>query len=348
MDSIAPTGQAVISPEASALYRRVAAGEVLDDQDREAANELLSFGLLRRDPDGGVVPVDPHYVGARMASASQAEAARQMARSADVQDAFAALGDAYAARPPGGAGMVEFLRGTSIINVRLGPVLGGCTTELLVRQPGGARRPEALAEVKVRDLETLARDVRMRTIYHEDARAGAAMHGWVAEMTAAGGEYRTLAEPFTRVIIIDRRVAVIPGADETEATAYIVHDSGIASFLAEDFSRDWERAEQWFAAGGDDSRRQVRARHEVVLRKLAAGHTNQRIAKDLGISARTLADAISELKDVYGAKTLFALGCAWTAEQRTRTELADDRRRQMRMKSIAEGVKRRSAKSDGS
>lgn len=345
MDAIAQTGQAIISPEASELYQRVAAGAQPDEQDIQAADELLGIGLLRHDRHGDVVPVDPRYVGARLASAFQVEAARQVALSADVQDAFAALGDAYAARPTGGAGTVEFLQGTEAINARVGQALSGCTTQLLICQPGGARRQEILDAVKGRDLETLGKGLEMRTIYHEDARAGAGMHEWVVEMMAAGAEYRTLAEAFQRLIVIDRRLAVIPG--DSDEHAYIVHDAGLASFLADMFDRDWVRAEPWFGGGGE-ARGQLTTRHEVILRKLAAGHTSQRIATDLGISARRLADIISELKVTYDAKTLFALACTWMAEQPTKALIADDQSRQKRMKDIAEGVSRRTAKSDGS
>lgn len=343
--NVQPADPAIIGPEAIALYLRVASGEQPGEEDGPAAGELLGLELLRRAPDGAYVAADPNYVGARLASALQAEAARQLDRSADVADAFRALSEAYATRPAAAAGMVEFLEGAAVINARLVQVLGGCTAELLVCQPGGARRPEILDEVKPRDLETLSRGVKVLTIYHEDARAGAVMQGWVAEMVEAGGDYRTLTEAFQRMIVIDRRVAVISG--DSHEKAYIVHDSGIAAFLADVFVRDWERADPWFG-GGRESRGQLTTRDGLILRKLAAGHTSQRIAKDLGISARRLVDIISDLKDVYGATTLFALGCKWTAEQRTKAELADDRRRQARMRGIADGVARRSAKSDGS
>lgn len=320
--------RAIIEPDAKELYLRIVAGQQSSEEDHLAVSQLLALGLLRHGSDGDYVPVDPRYVGARLASAYQAEAARQVALSADVHDAFGELSDAFAAGPADGRGMVEFLQGASVINARLVQVLGSCSEELLVCQPGGARRKEVLTAVRERDLDALRRGVVMRTLYHEDARAGQVMHSWVAEMGEAGAEYRTLTETFKRMIIIDRRVAVIPGV--TDEIAYIVHNSGIAAFLADTFSRDWARATPWFGVVGD-SRGAVKGRQEMILHKLAAGHGSQQIALDLGIAPRTLADAISELKDAYGAKTLFALACAWKDGALTQEEMDDDDRRRRRM-----------------
>ena len=347
----APADEAVIGTEASELYLRiVSGGQQPDEAELPAAVHLLALGLLRQDPDGLYVAADPTLIGSRLSFGFQAEAVRQVALAAAVAAEFGPLGEAYAARPAGAAGMVEFLEGSAVINARLRPVLDGCTEELLVCQPGGERRKQILDTVKERDLETLGRGVRMRTIYHEDARAGAVMHGWVSEMTAAGAEYRTLAERFQRLIIIDRRVAVISG--DTHERAYIVHDAGLASFLAAIFDRDWERGEPWF--GGGEPRGHLDGQREKVLRKLATGVSNKVAAEDLGMGQRTLADLISELKVAYDAPSLFSLGAAWMAEQLSKAETVDDVRKLRRMHVItdrhsynADGT-RREPKSDGS
>ena len=54
----------------------------------------------------------------------------------------------------------------------------------------------------------------MRTLYQHSARRSSVTHKYVAAVTARGAEVRTLDEFFKRMIVVDRRVAVIPNRDE--------------------------------------------------------------------------------------------------------------------------------------
>jgi hypothetical protein len=305
--------RAIVTEAAERLFARMAAMAAQPAPgDTDALQELLNLGLLRADPSHGYILVDPQYVGARVEGALYSEAATMLKRAASVSDALHGLRRSYDTRAAETAGLIECHRGSEAINWRLGQVLSGCTTELLVCQPGAARRPESIREAAGRDLDALKRGVVMRTLYHDHAHSGAGMDEWVAMMTAAGAEIRTLAEPFERMIVIDRRIVVIPGdqilMDSKETVAYIVNDGGVAGFLARRFHHDWERANGWDERGGDTplSRRQV-----AVLRGLAAGEAQAQIARRLGIAQRTMAETIAELKVTYGVTTLFQLACRW-------------------------------------
>ena len=60
----------------------------------------------------------------------------------------------------------------------------------------------------------------MRTLYQHAARRGADTRKYVAAVTAAGAEVRTLDEFFNRLIVVDRRVALIPSHEGTDAAMY--------------------------------------------------------------------------------------------------------------------------------
>lgn len=307
----------VVSEEARELFGRMAAtGEQPAADEAGAVNLLINLGLIRQDPAEGFILVDPQYVGARWEGALYTQAAALLEQAATVSEALRDLRHAFDHRNADSAGLIEYHRGSDAINWRLGQVLAGCSGELLVCQPGGPRRPEILQETAGRDLATLSRGVKMHTIYHEHARSGPAMDDWVGSMSAAGAEFRTLDERFERMIIIDRRIAVVPGDDilttSADAVAYIVNDSGVARFLARQFERDWSRATLWSAPAPEEVA--LSGRQLAVLRALAAGDSQQQIARRLGVSQRTMAETIAELKDLYGATTLFQLACSWKSE----------------------------------
>ncbi|GAA0705638.1 helix-turn-helix transcriptional regulator [Kitasatospora atroaurantiaca] len=309
-----PPPHAVISDEARELYARMATtGTQPSDGDEEAVRLLRNLGLIRDDPAQGFVLVDPQYVGARWEASLFSGAAAMLEQASAVSEALRPLRYSFDHRAAETAGLIEYYRGSEAINWRLEQILGGCGSELLVCQPGGPRRPEIIREAVGRDLAALRRGVTMHTLYHEHARTGAAMDDFVDVMTAAGAEIRTLDEHFERMIIIDRRIAVIPGdgilTDSAETVAYVVNDPGVAGFVARKFEQDWKRATPWGDVGNCPAR--LDGRKVAILRGLAAGESQQQIARRLEIRPRAMAEAIAELKALFDAQTLFELACRW-------------------------------------
>lgn len=306
---------AIISAAATRLYGHVAAGTQPTGEDAGAASELLNLKLVRRDPATGSYAVeDPAYVAARLAAEFHAEAARQLTRADQAATAFDALSAAYGARTAvGGSGLVEHLTGMETINGRLGHIFAGCAESVDVFQPT-RRIPANLARIKSRDLASLGRGVRMRTLYHEDVRAGFGMDEWVADMTAAGAQVRTLDAVFPRMFIIDRRIAVIPG--EEPDVARIVHDQGVAQFLTDHlFECHWECARPWGDAVGELFSASIDARQQRILELMASGKTTKEIGTILELKPRRMAELMAELKGLYGAETLFQLACLWRDQQ---------------------------------
>ena len=69
--------------------------------------------------------------------------------------------------------------------------------------------------------QMLERGITMRTLYQHSARRSSITHKYVAAVTARGAEVRTLDEFFNRMIVIDRRVAVIPDGDSSPSRSSI-------------------------------------------------------------------------------------------------------------------------------
>ncbi|WP_441251328.1 helix-turn-helix domain-containing protein [Kitasatospora sp. McL0602] len=270
--------------------------------------ELVDIGLLVPDSDepGSLVAVDPTQLASSLSSAWQRQALDLLSRAVSLPTDLQELALAFHPQEQTG-GCIEYVRGKVLINQKLQQCISAGMEEALALQPGGPRPPELLDSMVERDLDTLRRGTTMRTIYHASTRYHQPTRDYVATLAKAGGQYRTLDEPYTRLIVIDRRIAVIPVADDMSLAAFI-HEPAIAHYLAEEvFEPSWGRA---LGFDGDRSvPQQVVSRlRQTIIDLLLAGTNHRVIARRLGISERTLARHIAEMREDYNVDSLFQLG----------------------------------------
>jgi hypothetical protein len=283
---------------------------------------LVDLGLLAFDPPTSTyLPVDPATVQSRVVSPMGQRAAELLAESTDWANTFAELGLAYRRTAPAALPIVE-LRGLPNINRFLTAAVGDAQTELLTAQPDGAREAAVLAEAIERDKRALERGVRMRTLYQHSARRSVATREYVEEVIKHGAEVRTLDEFFNRLIVVDRRLAIVPGAEGYQV-ALAIHDAGLVAYLVDIFERYWERARGFTDRELNTEREVADDVHNMTVRMLVEGHSDNASAKRMGVSTRTYAGYVASLKAEYGVETRFQLGYAiGQQEERTRHEKA--------------------------
>ena len=186
-------------------------------------------------------------------------------------------------------------------------------TELLTAQPQAARdsaqvsRASRLSVAAEREIAALDRGVKMRTLYQHSARRHAPTRKYVAEVTAHRAEVRTLDEFFNRMIVIDRRLAIIPGAPDL-SIAIAVREQGLVTYLVDVFERAWERARPFAQTERTMMNDIAKEQRAMTIRMLIEGHSDPVSAKRLGVSARTFAAYVADLKEEYDAETRFQLG----------------------------------------
>ncbi|WP_157032095.1 helix-turn-helix domain-containing protein [Kitasatospora cheerisanensis] len=309
-------GLGVVSAEARELYKSIlgTAGRSCparpEDQRPAPLQELLDIGLLVPDVNDPKVlmAVDPQQLAAGLSASWQRSALELLTRAAslpaDLQELSQAYGGGLAADKTGG--IVEHISGKAEINRRLAEFGQSANHEVLSAQPGGGARSFPPATAIALDTGMLRRGVARRTIYQPSTRYSAPVREYVAAVTRAGGEVRTLGEPFTRLIVIDRRIAIIPFADDNERAA-VVRDEPVIAYLVNTFELCWERAIP-FLDGNDVPVEVVSLLRQNIIRMLLQGVGHRVIARNLGLSERTLARHIAELREEYDAETLFQLG----------------------------------------
>jgi hypothetical protein len=220
MPGYGPDERALFEDDATKLYEEICQKGGVSSSDyriaedgelRNAFDLLVEMGLVVFDSEqDGWAPEDPTSVQSRVVSPLSQEAAKLLSESSQWSSAFSNLTQSWRRAPQSSArGPFTYLRG-SVIQTVLEQLVGECEEEMLTAQPQAGRDPRFLAKAALRDIELLERGAKMRTLYQHSARRSSVTHKYVSAVSARGAEVRTLDEFFNRMILVDRRVAVIP------------------------------------------------------------------------------------------------------------------------------------------
>ena len=179
------------------------------------------------------------------------------------------------------------------------------------------RRPMLISNVNEPDhllFQCLERGVRCRALIDADLLN---MPGWLEHMrdnTAHGEECRIAASLPFKLIVADRRIAIIPlDLGRPDGPVLLVRSSSLLDALCEVFELLWRNATP-FPASDTEGAAHGRRRSMPLLSLLTSGLNDKAIELELGMSHRTLARRISELMEELGAATRCQLG--WLAAQR--------------------------------
>jgi len=321
-----PDDRLLFESAATALYEDVVESGGIDVDDprvvdggdgRPAFDLLVELGLLTADRGSArYVPVDPVTVQSRIVSPLGNEGSRLLQESSHWVRAFAPVSQAWRRAPASPESSIMTLHddpddtGRSRIDSYIAGLVADCEDELLTAQPQAGRNAEALAAAAVRDTAMLERGTRMRTLYQHSARRSAITTDYVAKVTQRGAEVRTLDEFFNRMIIFDHRIAVIPGKQEDLNTAIVIREPSVVDYLVDVFERAWERGRPFTSHDSGMLRDIAAEQRAMTIRMLIEGHADPVSAKRLGVSPRTYAGYVADLKQEYEAETRFQLGYA--------------------------------------
>ncbi|AVZ71065.1 helix-turn-helix transcriptional regulator [Streptomyces lunaelactis] len=285
-----------------------------DAELRLALDKLSEMALVRPSVDQPDCfrAVDPE-VGIQAVIARQQERlAVEQQRIEQIRLAAAQLAaDFTVARPPKQIDGIERLDGIEEIRERIGRLVHDVRTEVMTLAPGGAQSAASMEAAKPQDQALLERGVRMRTLYLDSVRnsqATVAYANWLAELN---GEVRTTASLPIRLMILDRRVAIVPtDEDDSRAGALVLSASGTVTALCALFDTIWEPAMPMGAAGSREREddRGLSPQEAETLRLLGQGFTDDAVAKRLGVSPRTARRIAADLMEKLGARSRFQAG----------------------------------------
>lgn len=313
---LGPQERIVFEEHSTPLYEEIVATGGIDATDRRIAADgelhaafelLVDVGLVSRSDDALTWrAVDPAAVQAQVVAPLGQQGAELIAESAHWAQAFSTLSHAWRRSPSAVGGPFAEIRGETIGNF-LASMVSDAEEELLTAQPQDRRGVKQLGEAGAREIAALRRGVRMRTLYQHAARRGADTRKYVSAVTAEGAEVRTLDEFFNRLIVVDRRIAIIP-SHEGLNVAMVISEPSMVGYLVDMFERHWERARPFTSSESSLMRDIAAEQRAMTIRMLLEGRADPAGAKRLGVSPRTYAAYVADLKNEFEVETRFQLG----------------------------------------
>jgi DNA-binding CsgD family transcriptional regulator len=203
------------------------------------------------------------------------------------------------------------LRGQAEVEAALQRSLDECQSELITAHPGKGRSPEILAEVLKRDLPVLRRGVHKQVIYQHTIRTHGPTLEYIDSIIREGAEARTLSELFDRLIVFDRKTAYVAGPAGGEHELVEIRQPALVHYLSRSFELAWSRAIPVPASAGYRSSVAVTSDlQHSIMRMLVNGLTDEKIARELGMGRRTVAEHVRRLSERFGSSGRAQLGYA--------------------------------------
>ncbi|MFL6138423.1 MAG: LuxR C-terminal-related transcriptional regulator [Frankiaceae bacterium] len=209
------------------------------------------------------------------------------------------------------AAPMEIVAGAEAVNAVLADLSGHATGELLTcirppMRPPGPGSPEGDRSFSLPDFVT---GRTSRTIYRADLLEHREWWRAVREIAAGGAHVRVATDVPTKLVVVPGRAAMIPLDFDTQDSnnGLLVREPTLVGVLAELFELVWERAMPFSALDPPAERPGQGAGHDV-LALLATGSKDEKIARQLDLSLRTVRRHVASLLEDLGARTRFQAG----------------------------------------
>lgn len=172
--------------------------------------------------------------------------------------------------------------------------------------PSGPHSDEMMRQSWQADTQLLASGVAGRAIYQADAVRTPSLLRYLTEFVAAGAQARIAVRVDRRVLLVDRRVAVVGlEIDALSVPALVIREPVLVQSVQARFAQQW-RAAHSVGVGAEDVLGDAGVRE--VLLVLAEGLTDEAAARRLGVSDRTIRRRVSAVMDLLGASSRFQAG----------------------------------------
>jgi len=274
---------------------------------RDDLTRLVALRLAQRDEGHPVRfrPVPPDI--AITALVNERQAALDNARLA-VPELLAEYHDGTAAAPPGTS--LEVVTGQRVGHRRFQQLLAATSEELLAFERISDGAVAGAAEVDV-EAPMLDRGVACRVIYEPAALELPGRLPYLRRLADLGEQARVAPRLPLKMLISDRKRAMLPLAGDGDATesVVLVGRSALLGGLVEIFEAYWQRSTPLWSTGRREVGGTGLSEEEYeVLQLLATGLKDEAIARQLGISMRTARRRISSLVATLGVGSRFQAG----------------------------------------
>ncbi len=172
--------------------------------------------------------------------------------------------------------------------------------------PGGPWDVEFLRSSWDKDTAMLDRGVALRELVTPQAVSTPAALEYFTDMVGRGARIRVSRRVVQRALLLDRRIALVPAAIESDGgAALLVREPAMLLSLYQQFDAIWRSANS--VGHGAQDLLEVESVSEV-LTLLAAGLTDDAIARRLQVSHRTVQRRVGAVMEMLGCTSRFSAG----------------------------------------
>ena len=287
------------STDVAAYRRLLASGPVAADPERGPWERLVEAGLVSVR-DGRATALSPW-------PPLRAETLRRQ-RSVDaLRHAAEALGAEYRQRPGAGAESLQVLVGAEEVTRAAVRLAGDAVAVIRGFDRGPYFAPGPLPGQA--QPASARRGVRWRVVYESRSLQGT--DGGREDLAGPGEEARVLPRLPFKMLVADESAALValpaedgpPEALSETGEGLLVRGSLLLGALIRLFEQQWDQAAPVAAPGQGPEHEDRR-----LLTLLAAGLTDEALARQLGVSTRTVQRRLAELSRRAGAESRFQLG----------------------------------------
>lgn len=302
--NMAVFGHLGVSPELSAVYELLVTGGSRTTAEIGVTPELLTrlheLGVVRHLPGDVWQAVAPDLAVEALIAAREEQHRRARADVGPLMELYLRNRDEEQADNA----FVEVVTGVGAVRELWNTLLNGAREEVCVLDQPPYVTP--LGEHVALEDATRQRDVQWRVVYDRSAVDLPGRVTEIIELVAAGERARvTPTLPF-KLAVIDTHAAVLPVANgDVVDKVLLIRPSALLDVLRSTFELYWDKGIP-FSPGGIYA-----AAADVdpnLLGLLAAGLTDESIARQLGLAPRTVQRRVRQLMDRCGAQTRFQAG----------------------------------------
>jgi sugar-specific transcriptional regulator TrmB/DNA-binding CsgD family transcriptional regulator len=204
--------------------------------------------------------------------------------------------------------LVEVVSGSAAVAQLVEQVVRSTSSEIrFIDKHPYVVAPRVIAPIEA---EMLRRGISYRAIYDTDGLATRSVQAEVEPAIAMGEQARVVPEAPVKLILSDRRLALLPlQSDPTMIDSVVaVHPSALLDALASLFELLWRSALPLTRAGGTPAAKALSPEDGRVIALLTAGLPDQAVARQLGLSYRTFQRRVGALLESLGVRTRFQAG----------------------------------------
>ncbi|MET9225279.1 LuxR C-terminal-related transcriptional regulator [Lentzea sp. NPDC003310] len=297
-------GHLGVAPELTAVYELLVTGGSRTTEEigvtASVLEEMRDLGLVRHLPGDVWQAVAPDLAVEALIAAREEQNRRARADVGPLMELYLRNRDEELADNA----FVEVVSGVDAVRELWHALLRGAREEVCVLDQPPYVTP--LGQHVALEDETRLRDVQWRVVYDRSAVDIPGRVTEIIELVAAGERARvTPTLPF-KLAVIDTHAAVLPVVnDDVVDKVLLIRPSALLDVLRSTFELYWDKGIP-FSPGGIYA-----AASDVdpsLLGLLAAGLTDESIARQLGLAPRTVQRRVRQLMDRCGAQTRFQAG----------------------------------------